>query len=763
MSQTEQPQRIPMPRDGLGRQFDQIYEAYKLGVPMDQYHDRAAKDMDWFYDMMSQNHQLSQSGRERFNKIIEMFPDLERKPEDDQSTQSRQGGIMSSLGNAWNRLTGRPAKKPKKQSKKPTRKQTTEESETDPFDGIPTRQPTPAGVMQTPDTQGIPDVNLGQLPPPLDRILHDTGGNNQDFNLREMTANPKVQARGAPPPPADESSTDSSNDPDYVPSSGDDDSTSDDVGYDQTDNYRLGFRNNAGNLKNRFGSVPVNWKAAYDAANPSARPSYVQRQFYTPEGKGKSIKRQTYTRGPETWKRDGYTDTMNEIGKYLGIQEGEDLSKVLPKEYLGKNIKNVYKQDTMFYDPENAIEKPTGERPTEEELAYVEMLKQGGRPFNEAVIGRTRRNMAGNVPPLSQSAKTKARTKAQTERIAARAKWQDTLKEGVLGKALAAAQKVRAWNRFDRHDKLKKKQYYDPDAKQWVDQDENYLRAVTALRNVKHKLPASITRPEYMGWLGSKEIEGVPWDDQSLGGTILGAKGYGGLIQADMDAPDGNIEGYTWQTVDPDTRNWYMAKFAEMVGILNARPVFDQRLVSPESAAYVYPVEDFDIKMINFDKNRLTPAQCVVSTKKSMKLNGVQLPAGSIIAVGGWSFANASEAYSTNQLKNILYYSRNPTKDQRRANPRNAWLNVLLGDPASRRENTKNLKFIVDHLKVVFEARGAQLPYLYQEGDNSKNMTVPTFMKLIRGTDGKVVAYLSMNAFAFRTYLTRVAELFFNL
>ena len=171
--------------------------------------------------------------------------------------------------------------------------------------------------------------------------------------------------------------------------------------------------------------------------------------------------------------------------------------------------------------------------------------------------------------------------------------------------------------------------------------------------------------------------------------------------------------------------------------------------------------------------NGLDCCLCVISTKNAMKVNGMKLPAGSIVSVGGWSLANGTEGYSTKQLKDILYYNANPTREMRRANPRNLWLNHLFGDPATKRDNTKNLKFIVDHIRARFEANNEPLPRLWQDPtDPKKTMAVPTFMKLFRVTydntekkwvRSRPIAYLMLNTPVFRTYLTRVAELFFNV
>ena len=518
--------------------------------------------------------------------------------------------------------------------------------------------------------------------------------------------------------------------------------------------YDYKYKDGTDNLTRTFGSVPALWQTALKNATPKARPKIAERKFAKYEDPNE-IKRTAFNAN-NAYKHVGYTDSMNEVGKRLGLAEGEDLSKILPQRLLDKNIKNVYTVDRRFYDPDEYVEAV--EEPTEAEYALAELLKQGNRPYNDQIVGKTRRNMAGNVLPLSQSQKSTARNQATIQRANTKAAFQQTLDQSTLQKALAASQKIRAYNRYKKHDRQKQKTYWDPDQGDWVNPDDDYLREQTALRNIRNKLPASITRPEYMGWLSDKKVEGLTIDDPTLSKAIKDDGGYGAIIKAEED----NIQGLTWQTLDPEVRNKYMAMFAELIGILNTHPVYDERLVAPNSAAYVFPKDDFEINMVNLDRNRLTPAVCVISTKIPIKYHGVNLPAGSIVSVGGWSLANATEGYSTNQLKDILYYNANPTKDLRRANPRTLWLNKLFGDPATKKDNTKSLKFIVDHLRLVFEGQGVQFPHLWQDPTNpSKAVNIPVFMKFIAAN--RVVAYLSMSTPVFRTFLTRVAELFFNV
>ena len=758
-----------MSNQGLSRQAYALFEdavKHNDKPAMETWRQRAANDFKSYKAKVAGGTKLTPTEKRKYDTILKAFPEFERLPPEGAETPGPQAGALRRAGRVIGNLLGFRGNQGNQQQGQGN------DADSDPFEGTETRAPTPDDEPQ--DLYGDSDVGQDEekqepadpyitpdhpppvhSPPPLHQArahLQPNGGNVPDFNPQENNQMGD---------PATDSSTDTDTDNGRM------------VANRPYYNYLAKTLDNLDNLNQVYGSIPQDYKAKYDAVRPTAvrRKATAQRKWYAPDGIGKTTTRRQYNATAD-YDRAGYTDTMKEFAKTLGLTNAQDLSGVLPKHYLNKDIKNVYKQDTLFYNKDAEPDRPDGPEPNEEDLAYVEMLKLGGRPYNDAVIGRTRRNMAGNRPALSEAEKRTARNEAMKLRLNARSKWQDHLPDGELGKALTAQQKVREWNRYYRHQRQLDKEYYDPDEKVWKKKDDAYLRRTTALRNIKHKLPASISRPEYLGWLGDPNIEGVPYDSNTLDKVIteVNKGGYGDLIKRNVDAED--LEGYTWQTMDAATRNKYMARFAEMIGVLNAHPVFDERLVAVESAKYVYSPKDFNIDMINFDRNMLTPAVCVVSTKKSMKVNGVRLPAGSIVSVGGWSLANGTEGYSTKQLKDIMYYNSNPTKNMRRANPRNLWLNQLFGDPATRRDNTKNLKFIVDHLRAVIEAKGYILPHLYQEADASKSLTVPAFMKLsaLRPDPADqtkqvptVIAYFSLSAPVFRTYLSRVAELFFNV
>ena len=124
---------------------------------------------------------------------------------------------------------------------------------------------------------------------------------------------------------------------------------------------------------------------------------------------------------------------------------------------------------------------------------------------------------------------------------------------------------------------------------------------------------------------------------------------------------------------DPKIRDKATKMFAELTGTLGIMPTYDPKLASYESAKRIYPEEDYDIQYFDMDEDDLTAGTLIIRKKYGFDENGeyMILPEDQweIIAVNGYRLQNPSEASQIRRLKDIDYYTKNPTVEARRATP----------------------------------------------------------------------------------------------
>ena len=149
---------------------------------------------------------------------------------------------------------------------------------------------------------------------------------------------------------------------------------------------------------------------------------------------------------------------------------------------------------------------------------------------------------------------------------------------------------------------------------------------------------------------------------------------YGEILQKmDSKAKDTDKEvvnqkwlGYTPQQLDDAEYNSMARNFAEMVGVLQARPKYDRRLLTIPSAKeafgkyagnYTYDYEDMDA-----DPN--TPPTLVIKNNKT----------GRIVAAGGYRIPKATSNQTEALMKDQLYMFAAPTAAQRKEMKRNVFL-----------------------------------------------------------------------------------------
>ena len=324
------------------------------------------------------------------------------------------------------------------------------------------------------------------------------------------------------------------------------------------------------------------------------------------------------------------------------------------------------------------------------------------------------------------------------------------------------------------------KKYWDPLTLSVQEADEDYLQNKRALQNIHRSLPASITKPEYVPFLANPAIRGIDYSQ------------YDGF-------KDKNLLGYSFKTMTPDQRNKQIFNLFRMVGVLNLRPTFDERLTSIESAKQVYNETDYNIFLWDADNNILTPGVVVITTKNPQYTHkGEVIPANSPIAIGGWSLADATEARSIENLKNIMYYGQFPTDKLRSLNKRSDYVGAYFGK-ASDLKADRGLKLITQTLRrIIFEGNHFFIPQKIQRADK-RFADIPTYITLqayqypdtdfytsclteagYTGDPGYAgvytftpkhfaeqapvqIAHLKLSSPIFNTFMSWVAKLFFNM
>ena len=280
-------------------------------------------------------------------------------------------------------------------------------------------------------------------------------------------------------------------------------------------------------------------------------------------------------------------------------------------------------------------------------------------------------------------------------------------------------------------------QHYDRGTGRWVDDSTNYQTDRKALRNVKRRLPASITRPELLGIL--RDMQGTKYDAASF---------------ADKYGIDPARTGRSLSTLTPSDRKDVIARFMELVGVLNVKPVYDPRLLTADSAEEVYNPDDYNIEELDLDSNILTPAAVVVTTKFDRETRGGEvIPAGTVVAVGGYRLVEGSESTSRKRLQDMEYYKAYPTKAERKQVSQKYFNRVNYGVGTKSTRETGS-KFLSEKVRQLFAAGGIPEAGKFTSGANIEDR--PSWLT----TDTTV--WLKLATPAYNTLVSRTVELLFN-
>ena len=332
-----------------------------------------------------------------------------------------------------------------------------------------------------------------------------------------------------------------------------------------------------------------------------------------------------------------------------------------------------------------------------------------------------------DLKALSSEAKKRRKTYNKMMREYA----MDNIFGGVESERYADAK--RAYDKYKNFKAASKRdQHYDFGTGQWIDDDDAYIQDKRALLNAKKHFPAMIPAPN----LKDKLL------DPSIKGTWEGGQWY------DDRGMDPDLVNKPFSTLTADQRKQKIGAFADLIGTLNMKPEFDARLLTPESAKFVFPEEDYEISLVDIDHNAYTPAACVISTRRATKNRvGEEIPAGTIVAINGYRLVEGNTATSTQQLRDMMYYSKYPAPSQQKDNPQRAWVRETFG--LDKKKATTGLKMIADWVKQMVSGPNIILP----------SGKVPLIMKL---TAPNTTIYYRFTTTVFNTLMSRVAELIFN-
>ena len=317
-------------------------------------------------------------------------------------------------------------------------------------------------------------------------------------------------------------------------------------------------------------------------------------------------------------------------------------------------------------------------------------------------------------------------------------------REGDRMKAQSAYLQRQKYNAYPKRMEKYRERYGTPEGFRTYQQSQ-------ALKNIAKRLPGSISNAKYLQALSDPSIAGL-----SSAQLPEQLKGFW----------RGDWRGKAPQTLSPDDRNAAMMNLANIVGILNVAPEFDVRLTSPASAAQVYDPRDYDIQTYDLDDNVLTPGTVIITTKYDQTAyDGSVIPAGQIVAVGGYKLPDPSGARSTRNLQMMQYQQLHPTRDERISMPYSDWMAMTY---PKKRTTPHGMKAIVDHIKMIlFDVMQPAAVFPQRVSVDGKIKEMPTYMKLIRAgaTDGSTVAlaYYKVNKIQVNAICSRIAELFFNL
>ena len=401
-----------------------------------------------------------------------------------------------------------------------------------------------------------------------------------------------------------------------------------------------------------------------------------------------------------------YGDSVNQLGMMFDAASPEDL---LPENYLSGKVRRAGANRPLTIQERY----PAGElRPLSEQERgiadrYTKTLKNYSAPNAQYVLGMgiPREERA----PLSMEQR---REQAQQARLAREAALNQAFP--TISDRIAAENIVRRQRKIKSYQKeMEAKKYFDPVTGTTKDVDEEYRMQKRALQNIGRSLKGSITDPRYARFLNQPPISGKDPDD--LGDDDL----------EEFKA----LRGYSIQTVPPDQRDDLMINMYKAIGILNATPVYDGRLTTVESASKVYNPKDYLIYTVNADDNILTPGITIIRTKNdSTNSQGQYVPAGSYVAIGGWTLADASEGRSLQRLKNMMYYQTFPTRKLRAQSKFSDFTGALFGTRKDIKGDA-GLKRISQMLRNLYQLNQFFVPQRVRSA-KGPFMDLPTYMQL---------------------------------
>ena len=428
---------------------------------------------------------------------------------------------------------------------------------------------------------------------------------------------------------------------------------------------------------------------------------------------------------------DDYTYSTNETQNRLQHMLGQSYDTSLPSVYRSGGIDVVAPDMRLARRLGARAQKRAADRAalglqalTPQEIAARQAYRQALNPASGFFLDSGRK--AGSTPlsRAQREARQDARAAMKRSYIAG------LTKEG-------AATLDRALKHYSAIHAARTPQHYDRGTRTWVDDSTTYQTNRKALRNVKRRLPASITRPELLGIL--RDMQGTKYDAASF------ANKYG---------IDPARTGRSLSTLSPNDRKDVIARFMELVGVLNVKPVYDPRLLTADSAEEVYNPDDYNIEELDLDSNILTPAAVVVTTKFDRETRGGEvIPAGTVVAVGGYRLVEGSESTSRKRLQDMEYYKAYPTKAERKQVSQKYFNRVNYGVGTKSTRETGS-KFLSEKVRELFAAGGIPEAGKFTSGANIEDR--PSWLT----TDTSV--WLKLATPAYNTLVSRTAELLFN-
>ena len=403
--------------------------------------------------------------------------------------------------------------------------------------------------------------------------------------------------------------------------------------------------------------------------------------------------------------RSGYGPSINQLGTMFDTDRPENL---LPSSYLTGKVRAKGK-DKPLSDEERYPEVLQPLDPNEQIKlnTYLARRKEATRPYSGLVLSSSIPNDEREPMSRSRRKELNRQLHSQRETALATAYADDPAKRYEAEDLLKRDRKVKAFQR-----EMADQTYFDPMSGETKEIDPSYRLQRRALQNIRRSLPASITRPEYAPFLRNRSIRGRAYETYDIGKDLV---------------------GHSLQTLSPEERNQQIWNLFRMVGILNARPVYDKRLVSIMSAQKVYSPADYNIFVWDGDANALTPGTVVITTKyDTTNSRGEVVPAGSPISIGGWRLADATEANSIENLKDILYYNQFPTKKLRTLNKRSDYIGAVFGKKDDLRQ-PKGLQAISKWLRFQFQQAKFFIPDKIRVDSGAgghRFMDIPTYFAL---------------------------------